>query len=97
MLFFSDMCPHEYHGTRGRVQSPGFPGYRNNVYCDIRLHYNWQKHMHDWRVFLYTEEFDIEDNDVLLIRQAIDLLNDQTLKPAYLREKRNYTGKVILL
>ena len=63
IFFVSDICPQNHTALRGRIQSPGYPGYRNNVYCEIRV----QPLVRAERLFLYAEVFDLEeDHDFLL-------------------------------
>ncbi|KAI0228277.1 hypothetical protein LSAT2_021251 [Lamellibrachia satsuma] len=69
-------CPQEYKSRRGRIMSPGFPGYRNNVYCKIVIGAAGLK-----RVFLFIEEFDLEDKDILL----------HSSRQMKLRNMHNYT------
>ncbi|KAI0217300.1 hypothetical protein LSAT2_030837 [Lamellibrachia satsuma] len=57
-------CPQEYRGTRGRIKNPGFPGYRNNMNCQITVLLQKQGQ----RIYLSVEVFDLEtDRDYLLI------------------------------
>ena len=50
-------CPLEYTATRGRIQSPGYPGYRNNLRCQIIVH----RQNPDQVIYLKVEHFDLED------------------------------------
>ncbi|KAI0221034.1 hypothetical protein LSAT2_027548 [Lamellibrachia satsuma] len=57
-------CPLEYNATRGRIQNPGYPGYQNNMHCQIIVHIQKPGQV----IFLKVEQFDLEhDNDVLHI------------------------------
>ena len=79
MVFSPDTCPQEYKSRRGRIMSPGFPGYRNNVHCKIVIGAAGLK-----RVILFIEEFDLEDKDVLL----------HSSRQMKLENMHNYTGKI---
>ncbi|KAI0214808.1 hypothetical protein LSAT2_000035 [Lamellibrachia satsuma] len=77
-------CPLEYRATRGRIQSPGYPAYRNNTHCEIRVRVD-NRPFKEWRIFLTVEEFDLEEgHDFLLIDQI----------PVELDKKDNFTVRV---
>ena len=79
----SDTCPQEYRATRGRIQSPGYPAYRNNTHCEIRVRVD-NRQLNEWRIFLTVEVFELEEgHDFLLIDQI----------PVELDQKDNYTGE----
>ena len=84
MFRSSDECSREViTASRGRIRSPGFPGYRNNVHCDMTIR------MREFnRVFLFIEEFDLGDNDYLL-----QVKNGSTYAMT-LDDIRNFTGKI---
>jgi len=90
----SDTCPQDFRATRGRIQSPGFPGYRNNVYCQINLHYE-EGHLHEWRVFVDVEEFDVDNGHDFLLTADYAIWWLPTYKPVYMSSGHNFTGEVI--
>ena len=55
-------CPLEYTATRGRIQSPGYPGYRNNLRCQIIVH---RQNPHQV-IYLKVESFDLEEGQDFL-------------------------------
>ncbi|KAI0239137.1 hypothetical protein LSAT2_010115 [Lamellibrachia satsuma] len=60
-------CPREYTAQNGRIQSPGYPGYRNNMHCVIIVRLN-NTRGHERRVRLHVDEFNLEDKyDYLVI------------------------------
>ena len=80
---FSDTCPLEYNATRGRIQNPGYPGYQNNMHCQIIVHIQKPGQV----IFLKVEQFDLEhDNDVLQIESE---RWSGTINSGY-----NYTGAI---
>ena len=75
-------CPLEYTATRGRIQSPGYPGYWNNVRCDIVV----RRQNADQIIFLKVEYFDLE-NEYDYLQIGVDERWHGTLSSRY-----NYTG-----
>ena len=55
----SDTCPLEYNATRGLIQNPGYPGYRNNMRCQIIIHLQKPGQA----IFLKVGHFDLENNN----------------------------------
>ncbi|KAI0223839.1 Low-density lipoprotein receptor-related protein 2 [Lamellibrachia satsuma] len=54
-----DKCPQEYTAQKGRIRSPGYPGYRNNVHCVIIVRMN-NTRGHERRLRLDVDEFNLE-------------------------------------
>ena len=79
----SDSCPQEYRGQRGRIQSPGYPAYRNNTHCEIVVRVE-NRPFKEWRIFLEVEEFDLEQSHDFLLIDG---------KPMELYRNDNYTGE----
>ena len=75
-------CPLEYTATRGRIQSPGYPGYWNHMRCDIIIH----RQNADQIIFLKVEHFDLE-NEYDYLQIGVDERWHGTLSCGY-----NYTG-----
>ncbi|KAK2163717.1 hypothetical protein NP493_1443g00037 [Ridgeia piscesae] len=85
-------CPHEYTAPRGRIQSPGHPGYKNNVHCKINVH----PLVPAPRLFFYIEGFDLEEHsDFLLICNRSYLHHDPIYDHVRLQHKNTYNGKNI--
>ena len=83
----SDSCPLEYTATRGRIQSPGYPRYRNNLRCQIIVH----RQNPDQVIYLKVEHFDLEDHrDFLYIEPS------QYPLTGSLDSGQNYTGVITL-
>ena len=80
-------CPLEYTATRGRIQSPGYPGYRNNLRCQIIVH----RQNPDQVIYLTVEHFDLEkDQDFLYIEPSREPWTGS------LYSGRNYIGMITL-
>ena len=54
-----DKCPQEHTDQQGRIRSPGYPGYRNNLHCVIIVRLN-NTIGHERRLQLYVIEFSLE-------------------------------------
>ena len=79
-------CPLEYTATRGRIQSPGYPGYRNNFECQIIVH---GQNPHQV-IYVKVEHFDLEESrDFLFIAPSQQWTGS-------LESGHNYTGVIIL-
>ena len=85
-VFIPVSCPLEYTETRGRIQSPGYPGYRNNLRCQIVVH----RQNPDQVIYLKVEHFDLEDqNDFLYIEPFQEWTGSRD-------SGHNYTGMIYL-
>ena len=79
-------CPLEYTATRGRIQSPGYPEYRNNLRCQIIVH----RQNPDQVIYLTVEHFDLEDHrDFLYIEPFQEWTGSRDIG-------HNYTGMISL-
>ena len=92
----SDTCPQDFTATRGRIQSPGFPGYRNNVYCQINLHYK-KGHLRDLRIFIDVEELDVDKDHDLWLIAIYEYGVFPSYRPVYISSGHNFTGEVYLV
>ncbi|KAI0211988.1 hypothetical protein LSAT2_003133 [Lamellibrachia satsuma] len=52
-------CPQVYNSKKGHIRSPGYPGYRNNVYCLIIVHMN-NTDNREKILQLYVEDFNLQ-------------------------------------
>ena len=84
----SDTCPQEYTATMGRIRSPGYPGYRNNVHCVIIVRLN-NTIGNERRLRLDVDDFNLED--------TYDYLVIGSTKLSALETGRSYTGADRLL
>ena len=83
---FSVSCPLEYIATRGRILSPGYPGYRNNLHCQIVVH----RQNPDQVIYLKVEHFDLEDRrDFLYIEPSQEWTGSRD-------NGQSYTGVITL-
>ncbi|KAI0238053.1 Low-density lipoprotein receptor-related protein 2 [Lamellibrachia satsuma] len=83
-------CPQEYTAKKGRIRSPGYPGYTNNLHCVIIIRMNNTQH-EQRRIRLYVEDFDVPDkHDYLLIGK-------NKVTGSRLQRKNTYTGVVVML
>jgi len=85
MCSHSDTCPQEYTAISGNIVNPGYPGYRNNVFCVIILRLN-NTAKRERRVELYVEEFDLDLTYDYLVIGSTKLSGSQ------LQKGRSYTG-----
>ncbi|KAI0216291.1 hypothetical protein LSAT2_031673 [Lamellibrachia satsuma] len=80
-------CPEEYTARKGRIRSPGYPGYTNNLHCVIIIRMNNTQH-EQRRIRLYVEDFDVPDkHDYLLI-------GDNKVTGSRLQRYNTYTGRL---
>ncbi|KAI0238464.1 hypothetical protein LSAT2_010821 [Lamellibrachia satsuma] len=83
-LFYYELTNSRNRATRGRIQSPGYPAYRNNTHCEIIVRID-NRQLNEWRIFLTVEVFELEEgHDFLLIDQI----------PVELDQNDNYTVRV---
>ncbi|KAI0216295.1 Low-density lipoprotein receptor-related protein 2 [Lamellibrachia satsuma] len=83
-------CPEEYTAKKGRIRSPGYPGYRNNLHCVIIIRLNNTQH-EQRRIRLYVEDFDVPDkHDYFLIEK-------NKVTGSRLQRYSTYTGVVVML
>ena len=67
MCSHSDTCPQEYTALSGTILSPGYAGYRNNMFCVIIIRLN-NTAKRERRFELYVDEFRLESKyDYLVI------------------------------